>query len=157
MKLLVFSLLTILSCSQVIAFDIETIDETKEGIEKAKKKAQEVIRAKDGKIIVKALPKTIIKPMKVTIIQGYKPIIKPLKRKIIYPIGAIPPKIAEPKTDKPDTLNGNKEDLFLSKDEADKDSSPNEIKFKVDTNFKKHSDSEVETDKPNNIPPVNIE
>lgn len=156
MKLLVFLLLTILSCSPALAFDIKTVDETKEGIEKAKKKSQEIIRAKDGKVIVKVIPRTIIKPMKVTVIQGYKPIIKPLKRNVIYPIGAIPPKIAEPEIIKSETAK-KEEYIFLSKDETEKSSDNKEITIKVDTDFKKHSDSESKIDKPNNIPPVNIE
>jgi len=136
----------------ILAFDITPVDETEEGIIEAKKNRI----SPDGKVIYNPMESLIVPPMEVTILQSYKPTIKTQKRNVIYPIGTIHPKVTEPIIDNPESIK-KEEDLFLSKDEADKDSSPNEIKFKVDTNFKKHSDSEVETDKPNNIPPVNIE
>ena len=158
MKFLVLFLFILLSCNQVLAFDIETVDETKEGIEKANKKAQEIIRASDGKVIVKTMPKTILKPIKVTIIQGYKPIVEPFKRKIIYPIGAIPPKSIEKEIKEPvSTPPKQEENIFLSSDsDSINDKSADELKINIDTDFKKSLDTTT-AEKPKTIAPVNIE
>ena len=157
MKLSTLFLFIFFSFNSVLAFDIKTIDESKEGIEKAKKEAQKIIRASDGKVIVQALPKTILKPIKVEIIKAYKPIVKPLKRKIIYPIGTQPPKEIEQENSDPTSSTKTKEedDVFLSSDSII-DKKADDIKFNVDTDFKK--DTETTTpEKPKIITPVNIE
>lgn len=155
MKLFILFLFTLLSCSLALAFDIKTVDETKEGIEKAKKKAQEIIRAPDGKVIVKTIPKTILKPMKVAIIKGYKPIVEPLKRKVIYPIGTLPPKSVEQENIEPTSIIQKEDNVFLSSDNIS-DKKADEISINIDTDFKKSSGATT-PEKPKTIAPVNIE
>ena len=157
MKYFILFITTSFFLSSTFAFDIETIDETEEGIIKSKR--NEI--ADDGKTIYKPIEPTIIKPMKLTIVQGYKPIIKPVKRKIIYPIGAIPPKPVESRESEQEPIKKtNEENIFLSKEELEKNKNASQINtIKYDDDFKKNSSSTIneKENKARKIPPVNIE
>lgn len=140
---------TVIFSASLYAFDIETIDETKEGIEQAKKKAQVVKRAADGKVILKTLPRNIITPMK-------RPLIKPMIRLIIYPIGALPPKTTQSEHQNEDLPETKQDDVFLSEDQINKSNAqPPTIEF--DSNFEKSTESQDKRENTNQIAPVNIE
>ncbi len=151
MKHLFFIFLILFSPS-LLAFDITPVDDTEDGVIEAKRNKT----APDGKTIFNPIEVSILKPMKVTIIKGYKPTVEQVQRKIIYPIGALPPKSIEPESKEAIQIPPKQEEnIFLSSDSINKNKT-DKININIDTDFKKSSGATT-PEKPKTITPVNIE
>ena len=133
----------------VYAFEVQMIDDTKEGRAKAKQNSI----ATDGKVIYKAIEPKIIEAKKSKIINAKKPnIIKPKTIKIIYPIGSkITPIQKRESNSSAITKNKtNEEDIFISKEALKKGEQSSE-KIIVESFGKIKESNKTDTIEPINI------